>query len=221
MSSVGAMRATVPGLAEEMRWGQQRAAKGFAELFEKGLLKYDQTSFAMVAPNFIRHNPPENPNVVKAWRNAFEELPECAIISNHYQLVKGFLEGFQESFRIPFSEPFAKAMPNQEQEQEHEQEEPLAPNDSANRPRPKVIWTEGGFQIPDSVMAGFKTAYPAVSIDAEIAKAYAWTLANPDNRKSQWGRFLNSWLQKAQNYAPTSKKSTSATDNPIYKGVTW
>lgn len=79
---------------------------------------------------------------------------------------------------------------------------PLAPSDSANRSTPKVSWNEAGFQIPEAVKTGFKTAYPAVDIAAEIAKAHAWVLANPANRKSQWGRFLNSWLERAQNKAP-------------------
>jgi len=43
-------------------------------------------------------------------------------------------------------------------------------------------------------------------------------LANPKNRKSQWGRFLNSWLEKAQNRAP--RADATGADDP-YKGVTW
>lgn len=78
---------------------------------------------------------------------------------------------------------------------------PLAPNDSPNRSAQKVTWGESGFQIPDPVLAGFKTAYPAVAVEKEVAKAHAWALANPKHRKSQWGRFLNSWLQRAQDKA--------------------
>lgn len=86
-----------------------------------------------------------------------------------------------------------------EKRREEKKQIPLASRDS--RASQKVTWTEAGFQIPDSVMAGFKTAYPAAQVEAEIAKAHAWALANPKNRKSQWGRFLNGWLQRAQDRA--------------------
>lgn len=77
-----------------------------------------------------------------------------------------------------------------------------AVSDSPNPSSQKVEWGLEGFSIPESVKTGFKTAYPAADVDGEIAKAHAWVLANPKNRKSNWGRFLNSWLQRAQDRAP-------------------
>lgn len=92
-----------------------------------------------------------------------------------------------------------------------------AADDSANRPSLKVTWTDTGFEIPTPVREGFAVAFPAVSLEAEIAKAHAWVLANPKNRKSEWGRFLNNWLQKAQNSAPRVQTETLAgSQNPIY-----
>ena len=74
---------------------------------------------------------------------------------------------------------------------------------------PHVAWSEAGFSIPDTVKTGFTVAYPAVNLDAEIAKAHAWVLANPKNRKSNWGRFLKGWLQKAQDRAPRAESQPS------------
>jgi uncharacterized protein YdaU (DUF1376 family) len=82
--------------------------------------------------------------------------------------------------------------------------------------RLNVQWTEEGFDIPSSIKTGFLTAYPAIKLDAEIAKAHAWVLSHPKNRKSNWGRFLNNWLQKAQDKAPTV---TSWKDDPRFKGL--
>ena len=45
-------------------------------------------------------------------------------------------------------------------------------------------------------------AYPAVSIEVELAKAKAWVEANPRNRKSNWRRFVVNWLGRAQDRAP-------------------
>jgi len=45
-------------------------------------------------------------------------------------------------------------------------------------------------------------AYPAINLIQEIKKAAAWLLSNPKNRKTDLPRFLNNWLQKAQNQTP-------------------
>lgn len=216
MTAIGAMRATAPGLAAEMGWSEKAFREAFGEALSKGMAKHDEGACFLALPRFLKYNPPESPNVVKAWASSLDLLPECQLKSQVIQEAKAFAEAFGKAFGEALPEAFAKAMPNQEQEQE--QNEPLAPSDSANRSAQKVIWEESGFKIPDSVMAGFKAAYPAVSIDAEIARAHAWVLANPKNRKSQWGRFLNSWLEKAQNKAP--RVDTNSANNP-YAGVTW
>jgi hypothetical protein len=45
-------------------------------------------------------------------------------------------------------------------------------------------------------------SYPAVDVMAEIKKAAAWLVANPKNKKSDYPRFLNGWLSRAQDRAP-------------------
>lgn len=49
----------------------------------------------------------------------------------------------------------------------------------------------------------FTSTYPAVDVQAELAKAKAWLIANPVNRKTVSGmpRFLNAWMARAQNSA--------------------
>jgi hypothetical protein len=42
-------------------------------------------------------------------------------------------------------------------------------------------------------------AYPAVNLTQEIAKAMVWLTARPKERRSEIGRFLNTWFNKAQN----------------------
>lgn len=48
----------------------------------------------------------------------------------------------------------------------------------------------------------WQKAYPAVDLDAELAKAAVWQDANPKNRKSNYEKFFNNWLSKAQDRAP-------------------
>ena len=57
-----------------------------------------------------------------------------------------------------------------------------------------------GIQAEDRKL--WSEAYPALNLDQEIAKAAAWVIANPKNKKSNWPRFLNNWLKASQDRAP-------------------
>src|SRR5579864_2973388 len=73
MTAVGAMRATMEGLASEKRhWPPRRFARAFEELLVARMVLYDEVACCIVLPNFLKHNEPESPNVVRAWPKAFE-----------------------------------------------------------------------------------------------------------------------------------------------------
>jgi len=127
MTALGAMRATIPGLAAEL--GGKGFAEAFREVFAKGLAKHDEKASCVYLPRFLKYNKPESPNVVKAWAHSIDLIPECSLKGELIQEVKGYAEALPEAFGKALPEAFAKAMPNQEQEQEQEQEEnpPLIP----------------------------------------------------------------------------------------------
>jgi hypothetical protein len=56
--------------------------------------------------------------------------------------------------------------------------------------------------ITPGLRDAWQRAYPALSLDAELARAAAWLIANPKNRKSNYARFLTGWLSRAQDRAP-------------------
>lgn len=121
MTALGAMRATIPGLVAELG-GEKGFAEGFREAFAKGLAKHDERASFVYLPRFLRYNPPESPNVVRAWAHSVDLVPECDLKTQLLQEVKGYVEGLSEAFREALPEAFAKGMPNQEQEQEQELE---------------------------------------------------------------------------------------------------
>jgi hypothetical protein len=121
MTALGAMRGTVPGLAAEIGWRAERAAKAFREVFREGMAKHDEKASFLWLPRFLRYNKPESPNVVKAWASGLDLLPECPLFFELLQEVKGYLKGLPKAFGEALPEAFAKAMPYQEQEQEQEQ----------------------------------------------------------------------------------------------------
>ena len=147
MTSLGALRGTPEGLAGE-KYGWEESREGFRkafleaclELSEKGVIKIDKKG-VIFAPNFLKYNRPESPNVIKAWKGSLDLLPECSLMSEVLTQAKSCIdamsEGYREAFQEAFAEDFAKAclggvekpsaktMPNQEQEQEQEQEQDI------------------------------------------------------------------------------------------------
>lgn len=126
LTSIGAMRFTQAGMAEEMGWTLKDFQEAFREVLNKGMIWADEKAHFLCLPNFLKHNKPESPNVVKSWSKLDGLLPECQLKNKYYQVVKGFLKGFGkafgEAFREAFGEDFGKAMPNQELELEQELE---------------------------------------------------------------------------------------------------
>jgi len=66
----------------------------------------------------------------------------------------------------------------------------------------KIVFDGSSFQNLNGQVDVWAKAYPAINVDSEINKAAAWLVANPKNKKSQLGRFLNGWLSRAQDKAP-------------------
>src|SRR3989304_5505212 len=112
----GVIVAGEAALAEGLGWPVKGFRKGFAELFAKGLAKADWAARLVFLPKAFKHNPPDNPNVARAWRKAFEELPECGLKAEIFHdvtlflkgLPKGFLEGFTKGFGEEYGEGFGE-----------------------------------------------------------------------------------------------------------------
>lgn len=113
-------------LAEALGWPLKGFREAFREISGKGMAKADWAARVVWIPRTIVHNPPESPNVVRSWRTAFDEIPECPLKLEAFRVLKGFVEGmgegFAKAFREAFPQPSAKAMANQEQEQKQEKE---------------------------------------------------------------------------------------------------
>jgi hypothetical protein len=135
MTALGAMRSTLSGLAEELDFELEVFREAFREAFAKGMVKHDSKACLIALPNFIKYNQPESPNVVKAWVNSLDLLPECDlkndVISLSANALKGYSKAFREALPEAFLKTYPKSMPNQEQEQEQEQEQDLNKKENA------------------------------------------------------------------------------------------
>ena len=77
------------------------------------------------------------------------------------------------------------------------------------------------FPVPASLASEYATAYPGVDVPRELAQVRAWSLSNPRKRKTVKGikRFLNSWLDRAQNQGGGQRASPGAAGTWARQGV--
>ena len=68
------------------------------------------------------------------------------------------------------------------------------------------------------LLPAWKLAYPGVDVVAEVRKAHAWEVSNPQNQKKNRGRFLANWLQRAQD-APRKAGNGPPAFQPAPKAV--
>lgn len=211
MTSVGGMRGTLAGLAAELGWQTERLSKAFSESSERGSIWYDDEACFIAFPNFVKHNQPESPNVVKAWEKAFSELPESRLKSELYKRVDEEVKKLPPAFRKSFGS-LSEVFSNQEQEQEQDLKEELPEKLSVSHDSPFSLPCEDGseFTYDDIFIAAARKAYPLTSIGKEVAKARAWLEGNPAKKKTRRGmkKFLNGWLARSQGDAEKSKAST-------------
>lgn len=124
MTALGAMRASLSGLAEELDWEPKAFREAFQEAISKGMVEHDPKACLIALPNFLRYNQPESPNVIKAWIGALDLLPECELKNRVIAGAKAFTDVLPEAFRKALPEAFAKGMPYQEPEPEPKLEPP-------------------------------------------------------------------------------------------------
>lgn len=119
-------------LSEALQWPVSGFRKAWSEIERLAMGRADWKARVVWLPNAIRHNAPENPNVVKGWSASLDEIPECALKHEAMEDLRQFLRALGEGFLKPFPKPFHHTLyvglANQEQEQEQDQENtPLPP----------------------------------------------------------------------------------------------
>lgn len=105
MTMFGAMRGNPNGLANEIGMDPERFREGLQELLAKGMAEQDDGGM-IALPNFLKYNPPANPNTVVSWAKQAEYLPECELRNVVFQRVNRFVEGLGEGFAKGLREPF-------------------------------------------------------------------------------------------------------------------
>jgi uncharacterized protein YdaU (DUF1376 family) len=101
----------------------------------------------------------------------------------------------------------------------------VATSDSPKRrkrsqPKDAIGWScELGWQgITAADLTTWATAYPACTLDIELVRATEWLKANPTKaRKSNWRRFLVSWLTRSQDRGGTIRSAGKTPEDAARK----
>ena len=77
----GLFRLHLAVLADDTSMSMDEATAAFAEVEASGMVVYDRTARVALLPNKLRYQAPANPNVVKGWLRALDEIPECDLVT--------------------------------------------------------------------------------------------------------------------------------------------
>jgi hypothetical protein len=216
MTPLGGMRATLGGLADELKWSKRIVNKHFSALMNAKFVLYDDKNHILIFRNFIKYNQPESPNVIKSWNYHLDLIPEgklkAQLIQQTTQFInenfsKAFQEALPEAFRKALREPFAKGMPNQEQEQEQEhiiniyrlgENTNNVEETSENIEVIALPTKRGRYSITQDQINYYQNLYPAVNIKFELERMQKWVEENPRKTPDSAGGFICKWLKKTQ-----------------------
>ena len=149
MTALGAMRGTPGGLADELCCGSEAKREAFREglrdIIDLGMAEYDERSSLICLPNFVKYNPPESPNVVKAWNKCLDFLPDGPLKTLTIQRAKAYAEGLSKGFReaIPDTvrKSLSKTSPNQRTENREHRTENMKDGSEGERLSPAPAHT--------------------------------------------------------------------------------
>ena len=96
-----------PGaIADDLGWDTSDVRTHLAELEEAEMIMICRRPALIFLPRAIHHNQPANPNMIKGWRNGFDNLPECVLRGDALTLLR---EGLKPSLLPAFDKIFASA----------------------------------------------------------------------------------------------------------------
>lgn len=115
-TSLGALRATLPGLTAELGWKFRVGLAAFTELLQLGLLRYCDHAPLVWIRDFLLVNRPENVATLVAWRDVYQSLPECElrrhVADRVVELAASWGPEFQQALPAEFvSPPLAEPVP--------------------------------------------------------------------------------------------------------------
>jgi hypothetical protein len=111
----GLFRIGEAAFAEQLGWSLEAFRKAFQEVSAKGMVEADWQARLVWVPNAVKHNPPQNPKVIKHWKRPWSLLPECPTKDKAWQELKGLAEAFGKGWLEAFLEVCPEPLAYQKQ----------------------------------------------------------------------------------------------------------
>ena len=174
MTPLGAIRANVPGLAFELGMGVEDFTEAFGEVLGQGMAEHDAKGMLIWFPNFLKHNIPESPNVVRSWVPAVRDLPESnlkdVLLEHAACTIDGLSEGFRKAFAEAFGKECAQGIDNQGAGNREQGEKKEAPSGALVPPADGTACDEHPAPEPEPKEEPAETAAPDEAEAEECAE---------------------------------------------------
>jgi len=208
-------------IESDLGWTAQRVSKGYAELYGKGLVEYDEGLEYMLIPGFLEHNPFENPNVEKKAVRLFEELSELAesrLLPSFERVLKGLPKPFPELLKR-VTQTLSNKEEEEETEEETEEEVLCAEPETVSAPEPVITITlndKSEYPVLPEQVKEWRELYPAVDVEQELRNMRGWCMSNPSKRKTKGGvlKFITGWLSREQDKGGVRASPSSRRNAP-------
>jgi len=109
LTSLGAMHASLAGIACELDWEMERLRQAIDFVHQQGMVHYDEKARFIWLPNFLKYNAPESPNVIKSWETAFSYLPECDLQKQLLRFIQAFVSELSPAYQDALPDCFRLA----------------------------------------------------------------------------------------------------------------
>jgi hypothetical protein len=217
LTGLGAMRATIPGLAAELGWSAKAFGEAFGECSRKGLAVHNPEACFVSVPNFIKYNEPESPNVVMSWDKLVDLIPECNEKVVLFKQVTDYIGTRKQAYVEALPEAFTKAFGEHSLNQgttnnEQEQQIPPVVPQGGRAPKKRPAAFKEFYEAypkrskPDQALKAWKNAGAKIKVehDLDTAGAIAHMLeaakafAESDLGKSKYCPHPATWLNAGQ-----------------------
>jgi hypothetical protein len=109
-SAVGLYRLSVSSAAEDLAMPVSQFRRRFEAVLKEFKWCYESSSGLLWIPEWAQENTPQNPNIARSWRSAFDEIPESSLKAEAIAATFDHLQSKGTPFAKAFGDPFSKSV---------------------------------------------------------------------------------------------------------------
>ena len=201
----GLSRIGEAALAEALGWPMAKFRKCFQELQSFGMVKADWDMRVLWLPKAICYNQPANPNVVRGWKDRWDEIPPCPLKEEAWRTYMVTVKAVTPDFKKALTDCFGTGNPDHVGNDQGNSSSNGSSNGLLNRsPNGLPNQEQEQEQVPPPPPQGgsdgfdeFWTEYPRKTDKAEARRA--WNKLRPgDKLRAEIMAGLRRWKQSEQ-----------------------